>query len=183
MKRVSLSGAEKSIEAIWDWYENQKKALFDFREKIFSAIINSSNSVDSKFVYFTADELNNYFQNSEKELEHLVCFDLISATEGILRSDFHKRVYNKDKSDIGKIFREIEKNKNNKISLEADIIDNWKEIVTERKNDFSNFLRVLNYRNWLAHGRYWTPKLGQAYTPLDVYKIAEKISEVVSSMN
>jgi len=95
MARVSLSGKEQSIEFIWSWYEDQKEALFDFRAKIFSAVIVSSGSVNSKFIGLTTDELNDYFKDSDEELEHLVCFDLISATEAVLRSDFYTKVYNK----------------------------------------------------------------------------------------
>lgn len=128
----------------------------------------------------TTDELNDYFRDSEEELEHLICFDLISATEAVLRLDFYTKVYNKDKSNIGRTFRTLEKKKGNKISLEDDIIANWKEIVVARKNDFSNFLGLINYRHWLAHGRYWKPKIGQQYTPSIAYNIAENIFDIVN---
>lgn len=180
MTRVSLSGKEQSIEFIWSWYEDQKEALFDFRTKIFTAIITSSSSFNAKFIGMTTDELNAYFENSVEELEHLVCFDLISATEAVLRSDFYAKVYNKDKSDIGRLFRDLEKDKGGKISLESDIIDNWKEILATRKTDFSDFLGLINYRHWLAHGRYWTPKLGKQYTPSITYNIAERIFDIVN---
>ena len=180
MARVSLSGKELSIEFIWGWYADQKEALFDFRSKIFNAIIQSSTSVNSKFIGLTTDELNDYFNDSEEELEHLVCFDLISATEAVLRSDFYTKVYNRDKSNIGRKFRDLEKTKGNKISLEVDIIDNWKEIVASRITDFSDFLGLINYRHWLAHGRYWTPKLGQQYTPFITYNIAKNIFDIVN---
>ena len=116
----------------------------------------------------------------ELELEQLVCFNLISATEAQLRKDFLFKVYNKDKSDIGRRFREIYKSKGNKATLENDIIENWKEFLTERKGDFSNFLGLLNYRNWLAHGRYWVAKLGQNYNPFITYCISEKIIDMIS---
>ncbi len=91
-------------------------------------------------------------------MEHLVCFGLISATEALLRSDFYKKVYNKEKSELAKIFRDIYKEKENRVSLESDIIENWK--ICTGKSDFSKFLISLKYRHWLAHGRYWTPKYG-----------------------
>jgi hypothetical protein len=178
--RVSLSGQEQPIEFIWSWYDDQKEALLDFRTKIFATVTTSSIGVSSKFIGLTTDELNAYFESSEEELEHLVCFDLISATEAVLRSDFFTKVYNKDKSDIGRIFRDIEKQKGKKVSLEDDIIENWKETVTARKTDFSNFLGLLNYRHWLAHGRYWTPKLGQQYAPAITYDISENIFDIVN---
>lgn len=176
----TFSGQELSIEFIWSWFEDQKEALMDFRTKVFKAITITGESVNSKFFGFTIDELNEYFKKSTEEIEHLVCFNLISATEALLRSDFYTKVFNKDKSDIGRTFRELEKKKRNKISLEEDIIENWKETAISKKSDFSNFLGLLNYRHWLAHGRYWTPKLGQKYTPEITYEISENIFEIIN---
>jgi hypothetical protein len=179
MAKVSLSGQEQSIEFIWGWYEDQKDSLFDFRNKTVGLISNFSGELNSKFLAFTSDELNDYFEESHEELERLVCFDLISATEGLLRSDFYSKVYNKDKSEIGKRFRELYKLKENNISLEQEIIENWKEFSTENKSDFSRLLGLLKYRHWLAHGRYWTPRFGQPYNPETTYEIAENILEIV----
>jgi hypothetical protein len=179
MAKVSLSGQEQSIEFIWSWYEDQKDSLFDFRNKTVGLISNFSNELNSKFLAYTSDELNDYFEESNEELERLVCFDLISATEGLLRSDFYSKVYNKDKSEIGKRFRELHKLKENNISLEQEIIENWKEFSTENKSDFSRFLGLLKYRHWLAHGRYWIPRFGQPYNPETTYEIAENILEIV----
>jgi len=180
MARVALSGQDLSIEFVWSWYEDQKEALFDFRSKVFSAISLSSILPNEKFIGMTTDELNAYFEESENELEHLVCFDLISATESLLRSDFYARVYNKDKSGLGRTFREIEKGFGNKISLEEHIINSWKEIVVARKSDFSDFLALLRYRHWLAHGRYWIPKLGREhYSPSVTYNIVERVFNIV----
>jgi hypothetical protein len=34
---------------------------------------------------------------------------------------------------------------------------------------------AFKYRHWLAHGRYWEPKLGQKYDYYSVYILAESI--------
>jgi hypothetical protein len=127
---------------------------------------------------FDLEEVNRYFDNSEDELERLVCLDLISATEAFLRIDFNNRVEKKDKSDIGKIFRLLNKKKGNKISLEEEIIESWK--VTTGDIIFSNFLGLLKYRHWLAHGRYWTAKLGREYSFDIAYEISENIFDLIS---
>ena len=180
MGKVSFSGSEKSIEAIWSWYYDQKEAIRSYKFNIINAIITSSSYVNSKFLTLSLDDINIYFEESELELEHLVCFNLISATEAYLRLDFYKKVYNKDKSEIGRVFREIHKSNLNKISLENDIIENWKKVYSERKGDFSSFLGLLKYRHWLAHGRYWKPKHGQNYNPEIIYDVAENIFDIVS---
>jgi hypothetical protein len=39
----------------------------------------------------------------------------------------------------------------------------------------SDFRGALSFRHWLAHGRYWTPKLGRRYAVRDVFEIAERL--------
>ncbi|MFI5139341.1 MAG: hypothetical protein ACHQIM_16080 [Sphingobacteriales bacterium] len=173
-KRVSLSGREKSIESIRGWYEDQMEAINDLRVKI-------SSIRNEKFRELDLIEINTYFDNSEEELERLVCLDLISATEAFLRVDCYNRVNEKDKSEIGRIFREVHKKKEIKISLEEDIIEIWKNQLGNKP--FSDFLGLLKYRHWLAHGRYWTPKLGRGYSFDIVYQITGNIFEVVSKQN
>ena len=175
MTRISLSDNFQTIESIWNWYIDQSEALYDYRNKIFSLVVNFQQGMQNKFVGFTLDELNEYFDESKRELEHVVCFNLISLTEAYLRTDFYTKVYNKDKSNIGRIYREIYKQKNNKISLKEDIIKNWQNNKFDAKSAFSKYIGLINYRHWLAHGRYWVPKFGQKYTPEITYNIVEQI--------
>lgn len=46
------------------------------------------------------------------------------------------------------------------ISIEKDVIETWKNFKTNQKEIFSDFLSLYKFRHWIAHGRYWTPKLG-----------------------
>ncbi|MEI9808643.1 MAG: hypothetical protein WDO16_12720 [Bacteroidota bacterium] len=177
---MSLSESKKSIEDIWSWYEDQKEGLRYLKNSVITAILNSSAVVNPKFITLTSDEINDYFDYSEEELEHLVCFDLISATEGALRSDFYSKVFNKDKSNLGRTFRQLHKEKGNKISLEADIIENWKDAYTASKIHFSNLLGLLKYRHWLAHGRYWDlTKKGRRFYVQETYDITEEIIDLI----
>ena len=180
MGTQSQSQNEKSLQFIWSWYEDQKEALRDYKNKIVFLITNNAGSLNTnKFSTFSLDEVNRYFEESEEELEHLVCFDLISATEAHLRLDFDKKVSKKDKSNLGRAFRNISNINGDKISLENDIIEQWKICVSNKKTHFSNFIGLLKYRHWLAHGRYWVPKLGQPYDPYNTYSIVEEIFNIV----
>jgi hypothetical protein len=181
MANVSLSGDEKSLESILSWYEDQLEALRDLKNKIIDIIIHSKVhiKVNPKFTSFTLDELNEYFLKSEDELEHLTCFSIISSTEAHLKVDYIKRVRRKDKSPIGRIFRDFNKKTGKRISLEEHILDSWKKETKDAS--FSNFLGLLKYRHWLAHGRYWEPKLGQYYSVDDVSVISEAIFDVINN--
>jgi len=180
-KRISLSGEEKSVKSIRNWYEDHSVAITDLRIKVISTISDSNNKIriNEKFYRLDLIEINAYFDYSEDELERLVCLDLISATEAFLRVDYHERIKEKDKSQIGKAFRSLNKKKGKKISLEEDIIETWKSVKED--SSFSDFfLGLLKYRHWLAHGRYWTPKLGRNFSFDIAYEISEAIFEIVS---
>lgn len=41
--------------------------------------------------------------------------------------------------------------------------------------------RAFKYRHWLAHGRYWTPKLGQGYNYAAVYGVANKAAILLTN--
>jgi|SRR6185312_7065730 len=180
MANISLSGQKKSIESVFSWYEDQIEAINDFKNKVITSIIHPRPSlvVNKKFISLTLTEINLYFDNSTNELKHLVCLNLISATEAFLRVDYYKRIKKRERSKIGRLFRDIENNKENKVSLEDDIIEAWKSI--KRSNSFSDFLGLLKYRHWLAHGRYWTPKLGREYSFDIAYEIVENVFKAVS---
>lgn len=181
MRKVSFSGDEKSIDSILSWYEDQRIAILDYRNKINSNLTNPEAPKADKFIGLTNDDINEYFQRSIEELEHLVCFDLISATEAKLRLDFLSKVYNKDKSLLAIKFRELNKIHANKISLENHIINSWKENKDFEKKRFSEFIGLLNYRHWLAHGRYWTPKFGRTYNPDNTYQLVESIFNIIDN--
>src|ERR1700722_10762052 len=99
-KRVSLSGEEKSPEAILSWYDDYLQAINDLRYKILNARTSAENNtkIKEKFKKLNLSEIGAYFDNSENELERLVCLDLISATEAFLRIDYYERIKAKDKS-------------------------------------------------------------------------------------
>ncbi|MCD4697666.1 MAG: hypothetical protein K8S16_15690 [Bacteroidales bacterium] len=170
---------QRSLEFVWSWYSDQTEALIDFRAKIFNLFSTSQSGIKEKFIGLTSDEFNSYFQKSKKELEHLVCFDLISSTEAILHSDYHKKVQVKRKNcNLTEKFRVIEKEKKERVSVEDDIIQVWKDVLITKKSKFSRFIGLLKYRHWLAHGRHWTPNIGQDYSPDIAYEIADVIEDL-----
>jgi hypothetical protein len=181
MGRISLSGEQRTIESILSWYDDQLIAIKDYRNKIIDVVIqsNSKIKIDVKFIGLTLTEINDYFNKSEEELKHLICLNLLSATEAFLRVDYNIRVSKKDKSDIGREFRKIDKKKKKKVSLEDDIVEIWRDNTKEKI--FSDFLGILNYRHWLAHGRYWIGKFGRVYSVDDAHQIANGIFTIISS--
>jgi hypothetical protein len=54
-----------------------------------------------------------------------------------------------------------------------------KDLVPTTKRPIGDFKGALNLRHWLAHGRYWNPKLGRTYSPGDVYDISADLLQAL----
>lgn len=120
----------------------------------------------------TSEDVDELFREQRERLDTIVMFELLATTEGALRIDFQGRVDRREKDPVSRRFRELSKKYDHRIQLEEHILDTWKELDPRAKKAVGNFRAALRLRNWLAHGRYWTPKLGQSYRPNDIFDIA-----------
>jgi mRNA-degrading endonuclease RelE of RelBE toxin-antitoxin system len=73
--------------------------------------------------------------------------------------DYHSRCEKKLKDDLSKDFRKIYKKTTNiRVDFKEHILDTW-----SKHNPGNPLLNELNslflYRHWIAHGRYWLPKI------------------------
>jgi hypothetical protein len=179
MGQASLAGDKKTLEFIKSWYDDQRTALSDLRGKVIESSLRKPAPADEKFCDLSLSEVLGYFDASFRELEYLTAFDLLSATEAELRTDFINRVKNKDKSETGRKFRAVDKEKGDKISLEQDILEILKETYPSKKSAISLFTGALKYRHWIAHGRYWAPKLGRIYSVDIIYQISSDMIDIL----
>ena len=127
------------------------------------------------------EEVNAYFEGIFEEIDTQTSLFLIAATEATVRSDFLERVYTRKRDAVSQTFREVYKTRCNhnkvKVRLEEDILDVWGNHLPKTKPDVSRLKGALKYRNWLAHGRYWVPKIGQRYDPIGIIQIATNFLE------
>ncbi|MBB5326203.1 hypothetical protein HNQ34_003322 [Anoxybacillus tepidamans] len=165
-RRITLSGENKNLEDIIDFYHLCKRALLVYKERIEKGL-----EISEEWIGLTPTELQQYFQDNLKELENLICLDLLVAVEAKLRIDYLSRVYNRKKDSLSRIFRAIYKERGEHASLEHDILENWKQQYPKAKSYISDYKSTLQFRHWLAHGRYWTPKLGRKYDLPTVYTV------------
>jgi len=169
MIRVSLSDAEKSVDSIWLWHEKAAAAL---RERLLQEQVASVPFTRPVFFGMSEGEIDAFF----RELDYLTILDLLSAAEAALRVDFWTRVHDKAKDDLSREFRKIAKRFEEKISLEEHILGPWSNDKPEIRGAVGDFRGALKLRNWLAHGRYWTPKLARkAYSAADVLDICNEL--------
>jgi len=123
-----------------------------------------------------------------EELEKTSSLTLLSFLEAIFRVDYLTRCYRKEKDDLSRKFRVIYKKKANRASLENDILEIWKKHCYDSEkreylNLISELIGTLKYRHWLAHGRYWEPKLGRIFDYYYIYELSEQICNTLPLIN
>jgi hypothetical protein len=147
--KVSLSGKELSIGEI--------ETFFDITERSLRSYYDQGNPI---FTGYTPDELINELDSRIEELDRCTTLTAIAAIEAHVRVDFLQRCYFKNKDDLSRKFRALHQTKGPNVSLPDDILTLWKDYICS-KSLISDLRSVLNYRHWLAHGRYWVAKLGR----------------------
>lgn len=171
MTSVSRSRQERTIHAVWDWYQFQSKILMDERERVLESLRHDAIPSNSRFFALTHDEVDIFFEAHRRELDFLVMLSLLASAEAAIRNDFIGRIKERRRDPVSRRFRTISRKHGEKIGLEQHILETWKDMMPQTKRSIGDFLGALRLRHWLAHGRYWTPKLGRRYSPIDVYDI------------
>jgi len=170
IKHVSFSDSTVELYEIWDYYETVYNSIRKYLKEI-----RKNTVADNKFTGMTPKELELYFDEKLKELEYQISLVILSSVEAKFRMDYLQRVYKRNKDDLTREFRDIYNIRQNRASLEDEILEIWKKYYPEYKTVVSAYKSALKFRHWLAHGRYWVPKLGRKYDLETVYQIAEKV--------
>lgn len=174
MRRVLFSQENLPLEEILEWYSDTLLSLNVHMEHIIDSLLTDAD-IPEKFIGMTPVEIHHHFDDLRRELELLTCFDLLAATEAWLRIDFLRRVYDKRKDDLSKLFRGVYKEWGLKTNLSEHILQHWVHVNPSTKIIIGDFRSALGFRHWLAHGRYWTPKLGRIYDVNGVFRIAAQL--------
>jgi hypothetical protein len=177
-KRVSFSKLNLEIQEISAHHSDTEAALKDYYH--FSE---TRTLLPAKFLGYSEDELLAEFHKRIEELEKTSSLTLLSSLEAKFRMDYLERCYQKKKDKLSRDFRLLHKKKANRASLEEDILERWKKHYPEHSYLISELIGALKYRHWLAHGRYWEPKLGRKYDYYDVYVLSEQIYNTLPFIN
>ncbi|MFS0644680.1 hypothetical protein [Siminovitchia sp. 179-K 8D1 HS] len=178
-KRITFSGETRELDQIYLFFNDTRQALTHYKQSIKKGRI-----VADQFIGFTPNELDEWFNQHLEELEKLVCLEMLSSTEAALRMDYLKRIYNRKKDNLSRIFRSIYREKSARASLDQDILENWKLQYPQIKSLIDDYKSLLNYRNWLAHGRYWTPKFGKrSYDHSLVFIVCKSLVENIKLLS
>lgn len=130
---------------------------------------------DSLCLGSTQSELDEQLESSLAELDAAYSLLLLTVIEALFRRDFNERCKAKLKDPLSRGFRALKKAQKSSIKFSDDILERWKNQVPGLSQLISDLRSALGYRDWLAHGRYWNPKLGRRYDFPTIHDLAERV--------
>lgn len=163
-KKFSFSEQNLSIDEIAYYKQDLEKAIRFYYNNYVG---------NKKFLNYSNNEINEEMRLRLKELEFNAVFMLLSSIEAYFLVDYQIRVEKRLKDKLSREFRSIQKNKQTRVSLEDDILCAWQKHFVGAKEIILRYKSALRFRHWLAHGRYWKPKLGQNYDFDSIYILAD----------
>jgi hypothetical protein len=168
----------QDLDEAFRWYELQLVLLNEEDRRLPHLV--SIGLIPNRYRDKSLDETRQEFASARKHLRYVAMLHLLTTTEALLRLAFKDLARRRNKPEISRRFRKIKRERGEKIRLEEDILNTWIDVYKETAQSVREFKGVLPLRDWLAHGRYWSPKIGRpAYDVRDVFDIA---SEMLSRM-
>ena len=115
----------------------------------------------------TREEIVDHFGRQRRELDFQASLLFLTTAEGVLQTDWRRR-----RDVLGrKLWKAARRRPKRRLNLEDDVLDAWAQERTECRGVIGHFKGALRFRHWLAHGRYWTPKLGERYDARRVFHL------------
>jgi hypothetical protein len=170
---------DPDIGEVWRWFEFQTVLTAEERARVLNLLAPRTRFPThsphlARFKGQTRPEVNEFFEAQTGRLEFAAMLDLLATTEAYLRNDLRARVAGSKKGGLSNRYRIIRGTRADKIRLDEDILESIEQEGAPA-GVVSAVRGALKLRHWLAHGRYWHPRLGQSYAPSDVYDIASKL--------
>jgi hypothetical protein len=167
-KRISFSGEHQELTEIAVHHSDVADAL----QLYFSP---TDGLHHARFTGYSLAELKNELQSRLAEVDRTSTLSVLSALEAAFRIDYLQRCYAKKKDRVSRAFRIVYKHKGPRPALGEDILAVWQRESTTPVRLISALMGAFNYRHWLAHGRYWTPRLGRKYDYESTYALAQTV--------
>jgi hypothetical protein len=166
--RVPLSGENLELDEIANHHADVINSLRNY----FSA---ASPHYLQRFAGYAPREIGDELAIRLLESEKSSILTMLSALEAVFRIDYLQRCYNRRKDTLSRVFRDLHKIKGSRVGLEDEILGAWKEHTSVPASLIGDIRGAFKYRHWLAHGRYWVPKIGQKYDYDSIYSLADTV--------
>ena len=131
----------------------------------------------ARFFDSTPQELAEELKHRIEETDLRSILVTLAALEASFRIDYQSRCREKLKDDLSRAFRAIYKEKEISVSLDQDIFEAWKAYFPESKGIIGDLRTAFRLRHWLAHGRYWEPRIGRKFDFDSVFDLAVVVNQ------
>lgn len=158
----------RAIEAIAEYHNDVELSL-----RLYFSEVSPSFSV--RFFGLRPEEILTELNARLEETDQRSAFFILTSLEKAFRDDYECRCKRRMKDDLSRAFRGMYKYRKAKVSLEKDILKAWKKHSAGSGPLIGELCGAFDFRHWLAHGRYWVPKLGRKYDFNFVYSLADDV--------
>jgi len=165
-ERVSFSGQRLELPEIATHHNDLASSLSQYFHL-------ETTSHQLRFWGYTRDEIVEELRDRLDEVDLTSSLAVLAAVEIAFRIDYLQRCYKRQKDDVSWVFRAIHKAKKEDASLDQDIFGTWARNSSVPGRIIGELRGAFRFRHWLAHGRYWTPKLGRPSDFTDVFALAD----------
>jgi hypothetical protein len=164
VKRVSFSNEHQELPEIAKHHGDVESSL-----RLYFSL---SSSFEDRFFGYSPKDVADELGVRVDEVDLSSSLSVLSSLEAAFRIDYLQRCYRRGKDAVSQKFREIHKEKEYNAQLDRDIFQTWADYSDVSRQIIGDLRSAFRFRHWLAHGRYWTPKLGRKYSFNDVYALA-----------
>ena len=151
---VSLADEQLKLADVITFFRDAENALIQY-------FASSSPAYSIRFISYTSQEVLDELAEKLEELEVVCSLSALSIMEASIRVDYLLRCRARKRDKLSKKLTLIYKERLNEVRLDEDILETWKNVHPEYQSLIGDLRGILHYRHWVAHGRYWTPKLAR----------------------
>jgi hypothetical protein len=144
----------------------------DSLRALFQNFVDTNNI---RVIGYSSVEVATFLSDRLEETDIRSSLAVLATIEAAFRIDYISRVKKKGKDELSRTFRDIHKKFATRVSFEDDLLSRWTLHYPKLKNPIGELKGALHFRHWIAHGRYWQPKLGRKYDFVYLYFLATTI--------
>lgn len=135
----------------------------------------SAATFAARFVGKQMEEVKGELKLRLDESDIRSTFFVLTSLEATFRVDFDVRCRKRKKDVLSVYFREVEKKRKRAVRLDEDILEGWRRHEPSASPLIGDLREAFKLRHWLAHGRFWTPKVPPKYNFSYVHLMADSI--------
>lgn len=115
-----------------------------------------------------------------REIDRSAILALLAAIEAAFRVDYLNRVYRRRKDSFSRACRVLYSQVGHRAKLEKKLFKLWLTEGAASPCFIQHLIGAFQVRHWLAHGRYWSPRLGRYDDFDEIYALAVGASKLLS---